>query len=149
MDAVVMFSGEYYQNHLYLEDYFKRQDIPLFSVPPPPARDNDPGNDCLRTTAYYSEITHKETVIYRMDEQLDKIHSHRIDELASMPRRTLDSIWWPFVQHGLIKKKSDVMVIDSAKGDFFSTFDGEVPDSESLLNPKFDGEELILLSFQP
>jgi dethiobiotin synthetase/adenosylmethionine--8-amino-7-oxononanoate aminotransferase len=61
-----------------------------------------------------------------------------------MPRRTLDAIWWPFVQHGLVKSEKDVTVIDSAWSDFFSIYDtsfGSTSPSQpaSLLQPQLDG----------
>ena len=33
---------------------------------------------------------------------LDGEHDERIETLAGMPKRTLDSVWWPFTQHGLV-----------------------------------------------
>jgi len=61
-----------------------------------------------------------------------------------MPRRTLDAIWWPFVQHGLVKTGKDVSVIDSAWSDFFSIYDASSEKTspsqpKSLLQPQLDG----------
>lgn len=60
-----------------------------------------------------------------------------------MPRRALDSIWWPFVQHGLVKGEKDVNVIDSAHADFFSVTNKTVLEDESsdrsILAPQYDG----------
>lgn len=79
-------------------------------------------------------------------EHLDQRHEERIKELHDMPRRALDTLWWPFVQHGLIKNKGDVNVIDSAWGDHFTVFNGHRPSpspsaavSGSLLESQFDG----------
>ncbi len=101
---------------------------------------------------------------------LEEGHLKRIEELQSMPGRTLDKVWWPFTQHGIvslfpcnpwvdrrpdspcppftqINKESDVMVIDSAKGDYFDAYyapkEGKVDvvkteQPKSLLNPLFD-----------
>ena len=66
----------------------------------------------------------------------------RIDELESMPSRAMESLWWPFVQHGLINSPKDVAVFDSAHGDFFNAYRGhntDSPDKDSLLSPLFDG----------
>lgn len=59
-----------------------------------------------------------------------------------MPRRTLDTIWWPFVQHANYRKESDVKVIDSAYSDFFSILNptsNSSSTSTSLLQPQLDG----------
>jgi dethiobiotin synthetase/adenosylmethionine--8-amino-7-oxononanoate aminotransferase len=36
-------------------------------------------------------------------ELLAKRHAERIAEIESMPQRTLDSVWWPFTQHSLVR----------------------------------------------
>ena len=141
-----MFSDDYYRNHNYLQQYFAEQETPFFSVPPPPARFDDPEEDFAATDKYYSSISDGfqdgsfHGTIHQMDKQLDERHARRIEELESMPRRALDSVWWPFVQHGIVKNESDVMVIDSAHGDFFSTFNSKGPESRSLLAPRLDGK---------
>lgn len=62
-----------------------------------------------------------------------------------MPHRALDSIWWPFVQHGLLKGEQDVNVIDSAQRDFFSVYKKSpqqwhsAAHNCSFLEPQFDG----------
>ena len=92
--------------------------------------------------------------LFDVVEHLDKRHEERIKELISMPRRTLDTVWWPFVQHGLIKDEGDVNVIDSAWGDYFTVSNGHrspsppsasltsdvvPPSAGSLLESQFDG----------
>ena len=77
-------------------------------------------------------------------DHLDRCHKSRIEELASMPRRTLDTIWWPFVQHGSVDGEKSVTVIDSAQSDFFSVtnksiFDDSPSSKESILSPQLDG----------
>lgn len=69
-------------------------------------------------------------------------HQSRIAELGTFARRTMDSCWWPTTQHSLAKSEADVTVIDSAHGDFFSTFkqqQGDDAASTSLLAPMLDG----------
>ena len=61
-------------------------------------------------------------VMRRVVEDLQRRHEERIGELESMPRRAMDTVWWPFVQHGTVKKEEDVMVIDSAHGDYFNVY---------------------------
>lgn len=91
--------------------------------------------------------------LFDVIEHLDERHEERIKELYSMARRTLDTVWWPFVQHGLVKDEGDVNVIDSAWGDYFTVSNGHrtpsppsesaspavVPGSGSLLESQFDG----------
>jgi len=33
---------------------------------------------------------------------LDQEHDERIGKLDGMPARTLENVWWPFTQHGLV-----------------------------------------------
>lgn len=66
--------------------------------------------------------------------QLRLNHISRLRELETMAGRTRDSCWWPFTQHGLAKKDQDVTVIDSAHGDFFSTFRQATEASSSSSN---------------
>jgi dethiobiotin synthetase/adenosylmethionine--8-amino-7-oxononanoate aminotransferase len=86
---------------------------------------------------------------------LEREHEERIENLGGMAERTLDSVWWPFTQHGLVSplllypadsnakvnKKEDVMVVDSAHGDQFDAHytQASPPLGESLLKPYFDG----------
>lgn len=49
-------------------------------------------------------------------------HQLRLQELSGLAGRTRESCWWPFTQHRLAETDADVMVIDSAHGDFFSTW---------------------------
>lgn len=81
---------------------------------------------------------------------LDRVHEERIREIEGMPQRTLDSVWWPFTQHGLVNKKEEVMVVDSAFGDNFDAYYAKSGGNDqtasaadkgdkSLLNPFFDG----------
>ncbi|GJJ07127.1 hypothetical protein Clacol_001327 [Clathrus columnatus] len=141
IDAISMFSDEYYQNHLYLQNYFAEQEIPLFYIPPPPTLLGNIESDRKATDSYYSPIDKcKSTVgIPSLETWLDKVHEKRFKKLDSMAERTLQHVWWPFVQHGMVKDKTEVTVIDSARGDFFSVYDGSKDGHESLLDSKFDG----------
>ncbi|KAH9846235.1 onanonoxo-7-onima-8-eninoihtemlysoneda [Lenzites betulinus] len=144
IDAVLLFRDEYYRNWEYLAPYFAERGIPVVSVKPPPERNPDPATDASITELYYKDIVseHGEGAIFDVIKHLDACHALRLAELDTMPQRTLDSIWWPFVQHGHVKQEADVNVIDSAWGDFFSIYNGKRPASSSqtsLLEPQFDG----------
>ncbi|KAF8524662.1 onanonoxo-7-onima-8-eninoihtemlysoneda [Hysterangium stoloniferum] len=141
VDLVTMFVDHYHQNFNYLQQYFAEQRIPFYCVDPPPPRQADQKNDQSLTEEYYSSIVNQKNrpMVYEMEEDLDKSHIARLTNLESMSTRTLDSIWWPFEQHKLVKP-SDVTVIDSAHGDFLSVFSTLKSKSESsLLNPMLDG----------
>ncbi|KAG8969037.1 hypothetical protein FRC03_004711 [Tulasnella sp. 419] len=58
-----------------------------------------------------------------------------------MPHRSLESVWWPFVQHGLLGDGRDITVIDSAHNDTFETFSHHLGKklNTSHLVPLFDG----------
>ena len=117
---------------------------------PPPPREADPGQNFLITEEYYHKLALKDHPggLLGVVEYLDERHEERIKELYTMPRRTLDAVWWPFVQHGLVKDEGDVNVIDSAWGDHFTVFNGHrspspAPPSSaahgSILESQFDG----------
>ena len=157
VDAILLFRDEYYRNWEYLSPYFAERGVPVLSVEPPPERHSDPSKDVSLTERYYQDIVPStgNSPIFDVVKHLDQCHARRIAELDSMPRRTLDSIWWPFVQHGHVKREADVNVIDSAWGDFFSIYNGRRapltstspsstdPDTtsrpSSLLEPQLDG----------
>lgn len=145
IDAILLFRDEYYRNYEYLTQYFAERGTHVTALDPPPPR-LDYIENVANTEKYYSDLV-PDTLkgdIFTALEHLDQCHARRIEELDSMPRRTLDAIWWPFVQHGLVKTEKDVSVIDSAWSDFFSIYDassGKTSPSQpkSLLQPQLDG----------
>ena len=113
------------------------------TVDPPPPRLADPAADANATEEYYEKLVSPDIVngISNVVDYLDARHGIRIKDLESMPQRTLDTIWWPFVQHGTVKGSEDVSIIDSAYGDFFSVArprQNDTPTS-SLVFPELDG----------
>ncbi|KAH7884557.1 pyridoxal phosphate-dependent transferase [Phlebopus sp. FC_14] len=143
VDAILLFRDEYYRNYEYLSRYFAERGVHVTSLDPPPPRLPDHATDTSSTETYYSRIVpdNLDGDLFHALQHLDNCHTRRVEELDSMPRRTLDTIWWPFVQHGLVKSEKDVTVIDSAWADFFSTYDSSkgIPTSGSLLGPQLDG----------
>jgi dethiobiotin synthetase/adenosylmethionine--8-amino-7-oxononanoate aminotransferase len=149
IDGVAMFRDPYYRNFEYLAQYFMNRSVSFSSVPPPPEKLQSLEENYNSTEKYYSQIVDEERdgEILNLEENLDKAHVLRLEDLESMPRRTLDTVWWPFVQHGSVKGPEDVTVIDSACGDLFSVYNttsvgNSSEPSTSLLSPKFDGEDL-------
>jgi len=145
IEAVLLFHDDYYQNGEYLKPYFEERGIFLATVNKPPPRLSDPTENFGSTEQYYDSLLGQEdrTGVGSVVDHLDTCHTRRLEELDSMPRRTLQNIWWPFVQHGLVKGEQDVTVIDSAHSDFFSvkTKPGASNPSpkDSILSPEFDG----------
>ncbi|KAK1222824.1 hypothetical protein PQX77_014246 [Marasmius sp. AFHP31] len=142
VDGILLFRDEYYRNWEYLREYFADRDVYVSTVEGPPEKLEDPAKNFESTDQYYNRIIHGNTgtddSINGIIEHLDTRHSQRVDELDSMPRRTLESVWWPFVQHGLYSKEKDVMVIDSAYSDYFN-IRSSTDSQTSLLQPQFDG----------
>lgn len=149
IDAVLLFRDEYYRNWEYLKPYFNERGIHVSAVESPPSRLADSKEDTVSTEKYYETIVPHDGQgeIHKVVEHLDHCHARRFKELESLPQRTLNAVWWPFVQHGLVKGEKDVTVIDSAWSDFFSIYNGhldstpsssEVP-QQSHLEPQHDG----------
>ena len=151
IDLVLLFKDAYYRNFEYLTPYFLERGIRVLSVDPPHDRLADPNEEHVEMSKYYARLTPKSLQGGMFDAlaHLDQRHASRIAELETMPQRTADTIWWPFVQHGLVKSPADINVIDSASKDFFSIYNGHksasAPPSsvndtpESLLEPQLDG----------
>ena len=139
-----MFREDYYRNWEYLTDYFKERGVHVSAVDPPPARLSDPKEDAEATEKYYESVVSPDIVngVSNLVDYLDVRHAVRVQDLESMPKRTLETIWWPFVQHGTVKGPEDVTVIDSAHGDFFSVARAKQQSNDSstsILSPDLDG----------
>ncbi|KAF5326958.1 hypothetical protein D9619_004333 [Psilocybe cf. subviscida] len=144
IDAVMLFRDEYYRNWEYLKPYFEERGIRLEALPHPPPKLANLADDFISTDEYYeSLVSAEEGGVGSIVDHLDVLHKKRLEELESMPRRGLESIWWPFVQHGLVKGEKDVTTIDSAYSDFFSIANQRSlsnPSSQnSVVEPQFDG----------
>ena len=144
MDAVILFRDNYYRNYEYLTSYFAERNLRVFSLDPPPPRLDNCADNLATTESYYTKIVPQDLngEVFEAVQHLDEGHARRIEDLDSMPRRALDSVWWPFVQHGLFKSDKGVTVIDSAYGDHYSVYKrtSETSSSDSsLLMPQFDG----------
>ncbi|KAJ3532484.1 hypothetical protein NM688_g7415 [Phlebia brevispora] len=144
VDAVLLFRDDYYRNWEYLEPYFAERGTAVLSVNAPPEKQAEPTRNFELTDKFYREIVPEshEGGMFDVLAHLDNCHEKRLKELNSMHARTIDTIWWPFVQHGLVKSRNDVTVIDSAWGDAFSVYNGDCRQSDksgSLLEPHVDG----------
>ncbi|WOO81501.1 Bifunctional dethiobiotin synthetase/7,8-diamino-pelargonic acid aminotransferase, mitochondrial [Vanrija pseudolonga] len=150
INAVLCLHDPYYRNDTFLRDYFQERGVGFWNVRRPPEKQGTVEEDAVRLAQWYAEVEglggeqEGEGGVGGAVDWLDRKHVERIDEIRSMPRRTLDQVWWPFTQHGLVNKEQQVMVIDSAHGDYFDAYyakpKGEAaPAKESILEPFFDG----------
>lgn len=136
IDAALIFREEYYRNFEYLKAWFEDRGIPMGVVDEPPAILMDSKADQTSLESYYASISESITndggiaPLQSVVEKLQSSHLARLQELDSAPREALDKFWWPFCQHGLVTKESDVMVIDSAHRDFFNVYN---PNPNSLV----------------
>ncbi|GAA5821542.1 hypothetical protein JCM11251_000899 [Rhodosporidiobolus azoricus] len=128
VDAVLVFREEYYQNYAYFEKWFGERGIRVGVVDHPPKQLPSPEADAKSLEEYYKQIQGRP--LQRVVQRLQQVHIDRLSNLATAPRRTLDSVWWPFVQHKLVQKEEDVMVIESAHGDHFNVFATSHPSPE-------------------
>lgn len=140
VDAILLFRDEYYRNWEYLKPYFADRGVQVSTVNTPPPLLPDTSQNHASTEEYYQSLLTEgdDNGVLSSIEHLDACHKNRLDELESMPRRTLDTIWWPFVQHSHYQTEQDVNVIDSAYSDFFTVVRPS-SSTTSLLQPQFDG----------
>ncbi|KAJ7044967.1 PLP-dependent transferase [Mycena alexandri] len=135
IDAILLFRDQYYRNSEFLMPYFAERGIEVTAVDAPPPKAVDAAENLASTERYYESLN-----LLPVVQNLDMRHQQRLAELDSMPRRSIDTLWWPFVQHGLVKSEKDVTVIDSASSDFFSVYNAQnAGRSVSSLEAQFDG----------
>jgi dethiobiotin synthetase/adenosylmethionine--8-amino-7-oxononanoate aminotransferase len=145
VDAILIFRDTYYKNYEYLVPYFEERGIKCFSFnPPPPKAMDDPKTDNAQMAQYLTSLTGHTPPgpVTAVIDELLRNHTSRLNELDSMPSRSRRVLWWPFVQHGLVKSDSDVSVMDSAYGDYFNVHKKPTnvkEASSSEITPYFDG----------
>ncbi|CAK5263229.1 unnamed protein product [Mycena citricolor] len=133
VDSILLFRDTYYRNSEYLTPYFAERGVAVTAFDPPPPKLENLDENYVSTQQYYDQLD-MAPVLSHLDEQ----HSQRLAELSSMPKRSMNTFWWPFVQHGLVKSEADVTVIDHATSDFFSVYKPD-DSSSSQLKSQFDG----------
>ncbi|GMK55471.1 hypothetical protein CspeluHIS016_0205270 [Cutaneotrichosporon spelunceum] len=154
--AVLCLHDSYYRNDDFLRPYFEERGIGFWDIARPPDRRGSVAEDAVRLGEWYAHVEGEGRQedggggVGPAVRHLEDTHARRVEEIRGMPRRTLDSVWWPFTQHGLVNREEQVMVIDSAHGDHFDAYyakpAGEADSQpkeeaarESLLEPYFDG----------
>lgn len=147
IDAVVCFDdGSKYQNAEYLTNYFSHNmRLPVFTIPwifdltgATVQREQE------LMTQYY-DVVCTTGAVSAVADRIIRQHATRIENMDSMASRTHQKIWHPFTQHKHVEKADDVLVFDSAHGDFFqvkrsSRLDPELgQDYKGMTYPAFDG----------
>lgn len=103
VSAVLCLHQPYYQNHEFLSSYFAERGIPLYTINAPPEKYGTVEEDRVRLGKWYEEVeATSEGGVAGTVEWLEREHEERIKSLDGMAERTLDSVWWPFTQHGLV-----------------------------------------------
>jgi dethiobiotin synthetase/adenosylmethionine--8-amino-7-oxononanoate aminotransferase len=154
VDAVLCFREDYYRNWEYFRDFFADRGIPTGVVPRPPSRAEDPIADWKLMEEYYSRLSDADAVaddgsvgllgsMPDVVRHLQDAHLRRLRELETMPKRALDRVWWPFIQHGLVRDESDVLVFDSAHGDLFSAYRLPAPNSQQQQQQDAKGKSIL------
>lgn len=108
------------------------------SFPPPPDHQESTEADRAAITSYFINVRIEAADVVA---RLDELHRARIVNLETMRKRALDSVWWPFVQHGTLQEEN-ISVIDSAQGDFFHVHNlrtGAAVEGDNLMSVHFDG----------
>lgn len=155
VDGVVVLKEDRYANWEYLRDWGRDKGLWVGAVELPPERLSGKEEERKSMEAYYDRIAGASTepnggssapTIASLVKQLQRRHATRLEALDTLPRRTLDQVWWPFVQHTQVQSEGDVTVIDSAHGDFFAAHRplssnpaATATATAPLLSPTFDG----------
>lgn len=106
--AVLCLHDPYYRNDSFLRDYFADRGVGFWDVRRPPPREGSVEEDAARLAEWYAQVEGEggsgegEGGIGSAVEWLAQKHKERVTDIESMPQRTLDSVWWPFTQHGLV-----------------------------------------------
>lgn len=148
VDAVLLFPSGQLGNETYLESLLRKElKIPVFALggpngagwggPPPRAPTHD--EEVAQMQAYYTGLVHgrDDRGLLGVVDHLRACHAQRVHELDTLGERTHRQCWWPFTQHRRYTPE-DVMVIDSAHGDFFATYEKR-GGTDTRLFPTLDG----------
>lgn len=92
--------------------------------------------DRLQMHKYYAQVSRSDSELAEIVSDLQNKHQDRLNDLDTAGERTLQHVWWPFVQHADITDPKQVQVIDSAHCDHFSVFDSN--STSNLLTDTFD-----------
>jgi len=103
VSAVFCLEQPYYRNHEFLGEYFRERGIGFWTVTAPPEKHGTVEEDGMRLGEWYSRMEGGQGGVGHAEERLEKEHEERVKKLNGMAERTLQSAWWPFTQHGLVR----------------------------------------------
>jgi dethiobiotin synthetase/adenosylmethionine--8-amino-7-oxononanoate aminotransferase len=147
IDAVICFDdGKELGNAEYLKRHFDIQGISTYTLPWIPNLSGCSIEEEYKIMGdYYEEGIHQNAMNV-LAAQLQERHDERCKEMDTMAHRTSQAIWHPFTQHKSISSPDDILVFDSAYGDYFQVkrtpkaLDNTEQKLEApLLRPAFDG----------
>ncbi|KAF1911518.1 pyridoxal phosphate-dependent transferase [Ampelomyces quisqualis] len=143
IDAVVCFENQSrYENAVYLKQYFEERSISTFDIPWIPDLDGlIPGTrEEEAVMRQYYDARSREKHVSEVARCIIDRHATRMGNLESMASRTKQAIWHPFTQHKHVTNAEDVLVFDSAYGDYFQVKEtSSSKHSDSALFPALDG----------
>jgi dethiobiotin synthetase/adenosylmethionine--8-amino-7-oxononanoate aminotransferase len=147
IDAVVCFNDNgKYKNSQYLVNYFQQRAIAAFEIPWIPSLDGCTTKEETQTMTSYYKRQSGANHTYKVAAHIIDRHIERVKNLKNLSARTKKAIWHPFTQHKSVGKADDILVFDSAYGDFFQTkhtnksLNGaEDAKQNALLFSQFDG----------
>lgn len=147
--AVICFDDKgKYENADYLLKYFGNMNIPAFTIPWIPNLEGCTQEEELDAMRNYYDNQSLAGEVCRLGDSIVERHTERLTTMNKLASRTRRSIWHPFTQHKTVAKTDDILVFDSAYGDYFQT--RHTPTSlkgvgagtkaqKSVLYPAFDG----------
>jgi dethiobiotin synthetase/adenosylmethionine--8-amino-7-oxononanoate aminotransferase len=143
INAVVCFDDHSkYENAAYLKHYFAKMGVPTFAIPWIPNLDGiGPGTKEEKSImqGYYSTQSQGSSTENVAKRIIDG-HAQRLSNLNTMASRTKEAIWHPFTQHKHIKDAEEILVFDSAHGDYFQVLDTSSEKAvDPIIVPAFDG----------
>ncbi|KAH7068739.1 pyridoxal phosphate-dependent transferase [Paraphoma chrysanthemicola] len=120
IDAVICFDDQSkYENSAYLTDHFSQLGISVCTIPwIPDLQSASEEHEAKLMTAYYQTISRTSSMC-EVGDRLVELHTHRLSDLDTMSSRANEAIWHPFTQHKHVQGVDNVLVFDSAYGDYF------------------------------
>ena len=147
VDAVVCFDdGGKFENAKYLKGHFLSMGINCYELPWIPDLEGCSEPEEMEKMGTYYDEESSGGQVYKVAGRLVDQHIKRLKDMKNMASRTRNVIWHPFTQHKTIQKADDILVFDSAYGDYFqakhtvaSAQSVEQKADTPLLFPAFDG----------
>lgn len=104
ISAVLCLHHPYYRNHDFLSEYFRERKVGFWTIDAPPEKHGTLQEDVARLGEWYGRIEGGQGGVGDAERWLEREHEERVKELDGMAERTMQSVWWPFTQHGLVRQ---------------------------------------------